>query len=88
MLTLDILSNYVRNRNRNPLRFFHTCVLFSSKGQGMPRHLDKIQIQGCILNVKFIFLPPPPILIHIFPQRIFITMRSCAPQVKNFKPFL
>ena len=25
----------------------------------------QILLQGCILNVKFIFLPPPPFMIHI-----------------------
>ena len=36
-------------------------------------------IQGWILNLKFIFLSPPPtFLIHIFPPIKFITMKGCA----------
>ena len=45
-------------------------------------------IQGCILNSKFIFLPPPLFFIIFFPQLKFIIMRGCAPQVINFQPFL
>ena len=40
-----------------------------------------------MLNMKFIFLPPPPLLIYIFPQLTLTIMRGCAPQVKNFQHF-
>ena len=33
-------------------------------------------VQGCILNLKFIFLHPPPFLIHIFPPYIVLKISS------------
>ena len=50
-------------------------------------HLDDfLKRQGCILNLKFIF-PPPPFWLIIFPRLKFFIMRVCAPQVNNFQTF-
>ena len=49
---------------------------------------DSCLVQGCILNLKFIFLPPPLLDLYFFPNRNLLIMRGCAPQVKSFKPFL
>ena len=59
--------------------------------------LEKIQIlhsgiyspktvQGCILNLKFIF--PPNFWFIYFPQMKVSIRRGCAPQVKYVQPFL
>ena len=42
--------------------------------------------QGCILNLKFIFLPPPTFLFIFFPLLTFIIMRGCTSEGKNFQP--
>ena len=35
-------------------------------------------VQGCILNLKVLIFPPPPILIYIFSPPKSIIMRGCA----------
>ena len=43
-------------------------------------HISKIK-QGCKINLKFIFLPPPPpFLFFIFPQKNFILLRGGDPK--------
>ena len=50
-------------------------------------HLDDfLKRRGCILNLKFIF-PPPPFWLIIFPRLKFFIMRGWAPQAKNFQTF-
>ena len=43
--------------------------------------------QGCIINLEFIFLPPPPSRFIFFPQRKFSILRWCAPQAKFLSLF-
>ena len=51
--------------------------------------LDHSIEQGCIINFKFIFLPPSPLSWFIFvPQIKFIIMMWSAPQAKIFKFFI
>ena len=45
-------------------------------------------MQGCILNLKFIFLPPPPLFFFwlIYLPQMFNIRRGYAPQAKNVQP--
>ena len=50
--------------------------------------LPIILFQGCILNINTYFCPPPLLDLYFFPKWNFNIMTGCAPEGKNFQPFL